>query len=133
MADLSAFAVRDYMRTKLLTFSPDTDVMNAIGQLLKHGHSGAPVCDEQGMLVGMLSEKDCLKLAVIANYEGVSPGVVRDFMSAKVVALKADDTLLEAANRFLDVSYKRFPVLDSGRLVGQLSRSDVLRAVYDNS
>ncbi len=131
MADLSAFTVSAYMTTNLLTFKPDTDVMAAIGQLLKRGHSGAPVVDDAGLLVGMLSEKDCLKVAVIANYEGVSPGVVRDFMSAKVAALDPEMTLLDAATRFLDAPYKRFPVVESGRLVGQLSRSDILRAIHD--
>lgn len=131
MPDLSAHTVSDYMTTNLLTFKPDTDVMSAIGQLLKRGHSGAPVCDDSGILVGMLSEKDCLKVAVIANYEGVSPGVVRDFMSPNVAALSPELTLLDAATRFLDAPYKRFPVVESGRLVGQISRSDILRAIHD--
>lgn len=131
MPDLSAYTVSDYMTTSLLTFKPDTDVMTAIGALVKHGHSGAPVCDERGILVGMLSEKDCLKVAVVANYEGVSPGLVRDFMSAQVSALSPEMSLLEAASRFLDAPYKRFPVVESGRLLGQISRSDILRAIHD--
>lgn len=133
MPDLSAYTVSDYMTTSLLTFRPDTDVMAAIGQLVKRGHSGAPVCDEAGLLVGMLSEKDCLKVAVVANYEGVSPGVVRDFMSPNVAALSPEMTLLDAATRFLDAPYKRFPVVESGRLIGQISRSDILRAIHDAS
>ncbi len=131
MSDLSAFTVSDYMTTNLLTFKPDTDVMSAIGLLLKRGHSGAPVVDASGILVGMLSEKDCLKVAVIANYEGVSPGLVGDFMSSHVAALAPEMTLLDAATRFLDAPYKRFPVVESGRLVGQISRSDILRAIHE--
>jgi CBS domain-containing protein len=131
MPDLSAYTVSDYMTTKLVTFKPDTDMMSAIGTLVKRGHSGAPVCDDNGYLVGMLSEKDCLKVAVVANYEGVSPGVVRDFMSASVASLSPEMTLLDAATRFLDAPYKRFPVVESGRLVGQISRSDILRAIHD--
>ena len=131
MPDLSAYTVSDYMTTNLLTFKPDTDVMGAIGQLLKRGHSGAPVVNDAGLLVGMLSEKDCLKVAVIANYEGVSPGVVRDFMSPHVAALAPEMTLLDAASKFLDAPYKRFPVVESGRLVGQISRSDILRAIHE--
>jgi len=131
MPDLSAYTVSDYMSTQLLTFAPDTDVMSAIGQLVKRGHSGAPVCDAGGLLVGMLSEKDCLKVAVVANYEGVSPGVVRDFMSPNVTALSPEMTLLDAATRFLDAPFKRFPVVESGRLIGQISRSDILRAIHD--
>ncbi len=131
MPDLSAYTVSEYMSTNLLTFKPDTDVMTAIGALIKRGHSGAPVCDDGGLLVGMLSEKDCLKVAVIANYEGVSPGLVRDFMSPKVASFSPEMTLLDAATRFLDTPFKRFPVVESGRLVGQISRSDILRAIHD--
>lgn len=133
MADLSAYSVRDYMARNLLTFTPDTDVMTAIGALVKSGHSGAPVCDAQGRLVGMLSEKDCLKVAVVASFEGVSPGTVSDFMATNVQSLAPDSTLLDVANRFLDSPYKRFPVTEGGKLVGQISRSDVLKAIHDNA
>ena len=133
MPDLSAYTVSDYMTRDVLTFTADTDVMTAIGVLVKSGHSGAPVRGPDGKLLGMLSEKDCLKVAVMANYEGVSPGLVRDFMNPKPDAVAPGDTLLEVASRFLDAPYKRFPVLDNGKLVGQISRSDVLRAIHDNS
>lgn len=133
MADLSAYSVRDYMTRNLLTFTPDTDVMSAIGALVKSGHSGAPVCDAEGRLVGMLSEKDCLKVAVVASFEGVSPGTVSDFMAASVQSITPDNTLLDVANRFLDSPFKRFPVTENGRLVGQISRSDVLKAIHDNA
>lgn len=133
MANLSAYCVQDYMTRAVLTFTPDTDVMTAIGVLVKSGHSGAPVRSADGQLLGMLSEKDCLKVAVLANYEGVSPGLVRDFMNPKADAVAPGDTLLEVASRFLDAPYKRFPVVDNGQLVGQISRSDVLRAIHDNS
>ena len=133
MADLSQISVEQYMSKSLLTFTRDMDVMTAIGSLVKNRHSGAPVCDAAGNLVGLLSEKDCLKVAVAASFEGISPGMVEDFMTAKPVAIAPDDTLLEAATRFLDSPFKRFPVVKGGKLVGQLSRSDILRAIHENS
>ncbi len=133
MADLSQIRVGQYMTRQLLTFSPDTDLMSAIGTLVKRGHSGAPVCDANGKLLGVLSEKDCLKIAVAASFEGVSPGLVQDLMSTRIATLSADDTLLEAATRFLDAPYKRFPVVENGHVIGQLSRSDILRAIHENS
>ncbi|HEX4872616.1 MAG TPA: CBS domain-containing protein, partial [Nevskiaceae bacterium] len=66
MASLDSVTVRDYMATRLVTFSPDMEVMAATHQLVKTGHSGAPVVDAEGRLVGMLSERDCLKVALIA-------------------------------------------------------------------
>jgi CBS domain-containing protein len=89
--------------------------------------------DEDGHIVGMLSEKDCLKVAVLANYEGVSPGLVRDYMSPSVVSVTPDTSLLEVASRFVDAPFKRFAVVVDGKLVGQISRSDVLRAIDELS
>lgn len=121
--------VRDYMATNLVTFKRDTEVLTAIHQLLKHRISGAPVVDESGKLLGMLSEKDCLKVAVVAGHEGVSAGLVGDYMTRDPETVEADDPLLDIANRFVDAPFKRFPVLEDGQLVGQISRADVLRAI----
>lgn len=129
MADLSQFTVRDYMTAQVVTFTPDTDVMGAIHQLVKGRFSGAPVCEPDGRVIGVLSEKDCLKVALIATYEGVSPGTVRDFMTPSVASVRPEDSLLTVATRFLDAPYKRFPVVENGKVVGQISRSDVLRAI----
>jgi predicted transcriptional regulator len=91
------------------------------------------VVDAKGNVVGMLSEKDLLKIAVVANYEDVSPGLVSDFMSRGVVTVEPDVGLLEIASRFIDAPFKRFVVTTNGKLVGQISRSDVLRAIDELS
>ena len=61
--------VRDYMSATLVTFTPDTDILAAINQLIAKRISGAPVVDRQGNLVGVLSEKDCLQAALQAVRE----------------------------------------------------------------
>ncbi|HSW15182.1 MAG TPA: CBS domain-containing protein [Solimonas sp.] len=126
---LDSKRVRDYMARNLVTFTPDTEVLSAIHQIVKHRISGAPVVDRDGKLLGMLSEKDCLKVALVAGAEGVPAGLVEDFMSRNASTVDADDSLLDIANRFIDAPFKRFPVLESGKLVGQISRSDILRAI----
>lgn len=133
MTAISSKTVSDYMTTRLLTFTPDTEVMAALRQLVTRGHSGAPVVEEDGSVVGMLSEKDCLKVAVMANYEDVSPGVVRDYMSPSVATVSPDTSLLEVAGRFIDAPFKRFAVVVDGKLIGQISRSDILRAIDELS
>lgn len=130
MANLSTVTVRDYMATDLVTFTPDMAITSALSLLVKHGHSGAPVVEDE-RLVGMLSEKDCLKVALVANFEGVEPGSVRDFMTADVATVAPDADLLDVASRFVDAPFKRLPVVENGRLIGQISRSDVLRAIHD--
>ncbi len=129
MSNLGAVAVRNYMTTKLMTFSPNMEVMTALRLLVKRGHSGAPVVDDTGQLVGMMTEKECLKVAVVASYDGTYAGLVKDFMNANVQSVTPDTSLLEAATKFIDSPIKRLPVLEGGRLIGQISRSDVLRAI----
>jgi len=126
---LDSKRVRDYMARNLVTFTPDTEVLSAIHQIVKHRISGAPVVDRDGKLVGMLSEKDCLKVALVAGAEGVPAGLVEDFMSRNASTVDADVSLLDIANRFIDAPFKRFPVVENGQLVGQISRSDILRAI----
>lgn len=126
---LQKLNVRDYMAASLVTFKPSQDVLEAIHLLIENGISGAPVCDSVGNIVGMLSEKDCLKVALNAGYEQHSGGKVEDFMTHHVHTVDADDSVLEVAKLFMDSPYKRYPVVDDNRLVGQISRRDVLRAI----
>ena len=125
--------VRDYMAGRLVTFKPDMDVLDAIQELVHHRIAGAPVVNDQGELVGMLSETDCLKVALNAGYYGDWGGPVADFMSHDVETIDAEMNIVDLAQRFLDSGYRRFPVLRNNRLVGQVSRRDVLRALGEIS
>jgi len=121
--------VRDYMAGRLVTFKPDMDVLDAIQELLHNRIAGAPVVNDQGELLGMLSELDCLKIALNAGYYGDWGGPVADYMTPDVETVDADMNIIDLAQRFLNSRYRRFPVLRNNRLVGQISRRDVLRAV----
>jgi CBS domain-containing protein len=122
---------RDYMVRDVVTFSPDTDVMDAISVLVEHAISGAPVVDDHGNLVGILSEKDCLRIALEAGYYGERAGPVGQYMTRKVDTIEADTPIAEVARLFIESNRRRFPVLDGTRLVGQISRRDVLHAIRD--
>ncbi len=124
--------VADYMARDLVTLRPDEEINAAMNTLLKHRISGAPVIDESGTLVGVLSKKDCLRAAVEASYYRAWGASVATHMSTDVETLEAQADILTAAKTFVDSTYRRFPVMQSGRLVGQISRSDVLRAMADN-
>jgi len=117
------------MATKLMTLTPETDIDQAIRLLLDNRLSGAPVVDGEGKLVGVLSKKDCLKVAFSASYHKDWGGPVSDYMSRDVQTINADRGIVEVAEIFLKGPYRRFPVLENGRLVGQISRHDVLRAL----
>lgn len=121
--------VGDIMATELVTFTPETNIHDAIRILLDRRYSGAPVVDGSGGLVGVLSKKDCLRITFSTSYYEDRGGPVSDFMSTPAETLDADMDLVAAAELFLGSHFRRFPVLRAGRLVGQVSRHDILRAL----
>jgi len=129
--NLKSCLVRDYMAGHLVTFKPDMEVMDAIHELVKQRIAGAPVIDDKGDLVGMLSELDCMKVALNAGYYGDWGGPVADYMSTSVESVDADMNIVDLAQKFLGSGFRRFPVLRNNRLVGQISRRDALRALSE--
>ena len=121
------------MSGKLVTFRPDTDVLDAIHELVKHGISGAPVIDDTGNLVGMLSEFDCMKVVLTAGYHGEPGGPVSDLMATDVKTVRAEVSIVDMADIFMNSGLRRYPVINGNRLVGQISRRDVLRALTELS
>lgn len=120
---------RDYMSATLVTFTPDTDILTAINQLIEKRIAGAPVVDRQGNLVGIISEKDCLRISLHASYHGESAGTVAEYMHGEVKTVDAEANIADVASMFLRDDYRRYPVMCDNRLVGQISRRDVLRAL----
>lgn len=114
----------------LVTFSPDQSIQDAIDIIIDKRISGAPVLDGTGKLVGMLSEKDCLKIIVDQAYHNLptESKKVSDYMTADVKTVSPDSDVVSAANQFLHSPIRRMPVVDNGVLKGQISRRDILRA-----
>ena len=126
---IKSCVVKDYMARTLVTFKPETDVLDAVHTLVEHRIAGAPVVDDEGNLLGMLSEFDCMKVALNAGYHGIWGGPVRDFMSDGVETVDANMSIVDLAQVFINKKFRRFPVTQGTRLVGQISRRDVLRAL----
>ncbi|GMQ30973.1 CBS domain-containing protein [Algoriphagus confluentis] len=122
--------VKDHMSTNLVTFRPEDTIDQVMEILTKRKISGAPVVDESGGLVGIISEVDCLREIIKGKYTNTVrfPAQVKDLMTKEVMTLSPDISLFDAAQKFLDYQIRRFPVLREGRLVGQISLSDVVRA-----
>jgi CBS domain-containing protein len=116
------------MATYLVTFKTDTDVLEAVNSLLQYRISGAPVVDEQNHMLGIISEKDCLKAVLSAAYHDDLGATVGELMTKDVETVDADISILDVAELFLQTNIRRYPVLHEGRLVGQISRRDILRA-----
>ena len=125
--------VKDYMAKTLLTLKADTNVYEAVDFLLEHKISGAPVVDNKNNLIGLISEKDCLQLLAKGAGRDLPKVKVADFMSTRVDTMLPDMDIYYAAGIFIKNVYRRFPVVNKdGKLIGQLSRRDILRAIQEN-
>ena len=125
--------VKDYMAHTLTTFRPETDVLDAVHELVAQRIAGAPVVDSDGNLIGVLSELDCMKVALNAGYHSHWGGPVSEFMSDDVQTVDAEMSIIDLAQVFIESKFRRFPVMDGNRVVGQISRRDVLRALEEIS
>ncbi len=125
-------AVGDFMDTRVHTVRTDTDILEAVESLLKNHVTGAPVLDETGTLVGMLTEKDCLKLISTGHGADVPRGTVESFMETDITTITPDTDIYFAAGLFLRNSFRRLPVVQDGRLIGAVTRFDILRVILAN-
>ncbi len=126
-------SVSRYMAKNVITFSPDQPVVDAIDVMLDKRISGGPVLNDKGELIGMLSEKDCLKIIVDRAYHNHpnQKSLVKDYMSTNVATVDIDRDVAEVANMFLSTNFRRYPVVDNGKLKGQVSRRDIMKATRD--
>ncbi|KAA9009417.1 CBS domain-containing protein [Histidinibacterium aquaticum] len=120
-----------YMTREPVTLSPEMELTRATGLFVSRGISGAPVTDDAGRILGMLTVKDCFRAILHASYHQDLGGTVSDYMTAPVETLEADLDIVAAARRFMDQPYRRFPVMSEGRLVGILTRKDLLKGLHD--
>ncbi len=131
--EIQQIIVAVFMTAKLVTFHPEQHMGEVFKMLLDKNISGGPVVDDNGNLVGIISEGDCLKEVVRGKYNN-SPnkvGTVRELMASEVHTIPPDMPILEVAHKFLSLKVRRFPVMSDGKLVGQISQRDVMRAVRE--
>lgn len=124
--------VADYMSTKLITFRADQHMDEVIEILLKYKISGGPVINRDNELVGVISEGDCMKEVVRGKYNNMPNlnGLVADHMSVNVISIGPETNIFDTAKMFLEKRIRRFPVVNMGKLVGQISQKDIMRAVH---
>lgn len=125
-----AIGVADYMTKKLISFNPQQSLIATMEALVRNEITGGPVVNDQQELVGMISESDCMKQLSDSRYFNMPMGneTVEKYMSSIVETIDINASIFDAAEQFHKSSYKRFPVLDKGKLVGQISQHDVILA-----
>lgn len=129
----SAIVARDIMTSNLVTLSPNLDVFSAIDILLRKRISGAPVVDSWGKYQGVFSESSCMRVIVNAAYDSLPDASLMPFVDTNAPTIAPDTEMLTICQTFLDQATRRLPVLEEGRLIGQISRRDVMRKVMELS
>ena len=128
---------QDLMTTSLITFRPNQTILEAIATLTKSGVSGGPVVDAEGVLIGILSELDCLRmLASDEFYQGEQEeqgAQVGQFMTRDFKTIPPEMGIYAISHYFLTTPIRRLPVVDKDRLLGQVSRRDILRGMEEMS
>ena len=126
---LRSVFVKDHMTKNPVTLAPEMTIREAVHLLIKKDISGAPVLDDHGRLVGVLTERDCMRVTMQADYHAEPGGLVKEFMSGNPQWVGPEQSILTLADLFISGRFHRYPVVDNGRLVGIISRRDVIRAM----
>ena len=126
---LREITVRKYMTTTLVSFKTSMSIYEAIRKMMEHKITAALVMDDHGHLLGVLSEADCLRVAYNAAYHEDFGGTVGDYMSTDIPSIDPETSIPKVTERFMKESYRSYPVMEHGRVIGVISRVDVLKAL----
>ena len=129
MASTDSLHVRYHMDPNFLKLKADQEISEVIKLFNTHRIFGAPVVDNVGNLIGMLSGSDCIHAAIQSNFDTSWRGHVKDFMSEDVRTVDADYSCLYVAEMFIKDSYRRYPVIENDHLIGMIGREDILKAL----
>ncbi|MDP7018559.1 MAG: CBS domain-containing protein [Pirellulaceae bacterium] len=119
----------DIMTGAVLSVSPDDMLHDAVDAILENHISGLPVVDEEGHLAGILTEAD--RLRVMSDGADMSTARVADYMTCGVVAVDVTTSARQIADILMRTSFRRVPVTRNGRLVGIVSRRDLVAAFHN--
>ena len=122
--------ISDIMSTDVVAAGPDTTILEATNILVKHNISGLPVVDENKKLLGIVSEKDLLRLTYGLKTHSYtsndSPKTVQEVMTKEIVTFDEDDSLSDIIKCLMENNFRRVPILSDDKLVGIISRKDLL-------
>ena len=129
---MDSLKVKDYMTVKAVTFTPDMPLSAALDKVIRSDHLGGPVIDDKERVLGFLSEQDLLDKLVKVSYFCQDTHIVSDCMYKEVLSVSPEMSIIELADMMKVGKPKVYPVIDNGKLVGIITRRDVLRAIGKN-
>jgi CBS domain-containing protein len=120
---------KDIMTKNVVCIKKEMPVVEAIKLMADKSITGIPVVRDDMTLIGILSEQDVLRL--LHTYEEEKDRTVNDFMTQPAIHFEQDESLLDVCYCLRDNSIRRVPVTSEGRVVGVISRSDILKCIID--
>ncbi|MGF1756298.1 CBS domain-containing protein [Vibrio makurazakiensis] len=129
---MESLKVKDYMTHQAVTFTVDMPLSAALDRVMKTDHMGGPVINDKEEVIGFLSEQDLLDKLVKVSYFCQDTHLVGDCMHPEVLAVSPDVSIIELADMMKVGKPKVYPVVDKKKLVGIITRRDVLRAIGKN-
>jgi CBS domain-containing protein len=122
-------SIKTIMTTNVISVKKSLPVSDALRLLMKHEISGIPVVDDKMCVIGILSEKDVLKILVDEKYD--EKKTVEDYMSHGVICFTDKDDAVEICKFFINNHIRRVPIVKDGHLVGIVSRRDIVSLIIE--
>ena len=128
---LRSVDLKDYMQPSPITIQPTSSLQEAVGLIIEHKVSGICVVDNDNKLLGILSEMDCLGGILAATYNQGGLNNVSEYMTADVDVARLDENIVSVASDMMSKQQRRRPVVENGKLIGQITCRQLLRAVEE--
>jgi len=122
--------VKDYMSKDVITFKKSDSIFEAKRVMVEKKISGAPIVNKSGKLIGIISESDLMKQIVDSKYYNMpmTKTTISKYMTKNVDYISPNETIFDAAEKFLSLKRKRFPVMEAKKILGIISRVDIISA-----
>jgi CBS domain-containing protein len=122
--------IRDIMETNVVTVKRDTPVLDAVRTLVQHSFTGLPVVDKKNHVIGIITEKDVLALALSIHdktYDSSTTSAkVEDFMTTDVITVDVSESLKQLCTNLMKNRFRRVPIVEKEKIVGIVSRKDII-------
>ena len=129
---MDSVSIKDLMSTRFAKINPEMPVVEASSNLIKLDMLGSPVTDDSGVLVGWISERECLQAALQVVYHNQRVATVKDLMQTDVLTVSLESDVLSLAQQMLNAKPKIYPVVDaSNKVLGVISRRHILNMLDD--
>ena len=120
------FKIKHIMTTDVITTKKQTQVYQAVAAMVENNITGLPIINDDGTIAGILTEKDVLTLLYSAKNVDAK---IEDYMTKNPITFRPEDDIVKVTNCLIKNNFRRVPIVDKGRLVGIVSRKDVIQYI----